>query len=112
MPVQLEKSPVNSDCRTHENHPCLTNRQREVLRFLLKGKNEKEIARELRLSVHSVHVHMKGIYKRSNVTSRPELYAKLLPPMSVKSAEARLLKGATAKPFHLFRLIAKEADCL
>ena len=48
-------------------------RQLEVLRALQAGKSEKEAAAKLGLSRHTIHVHVKAIYKRFAVNSRAEL---------------------------------------
>lgn len=53
-------------------------RRRQVLEALLKGQSEKEVAKALRLSVHTVHVHVKAIYKQFGVSSRAELMAACL----------------------------------
>lgn len=54
----------------------LTPRQREVLDLLLEGLSEKEIATRLVLSRHTVHNHIRGIYRSMGVSSRYELFAK------------------------------------
>lgn len=51
----------------------LTPRQREVLSLLLKGLSEKEVAGDLHLSRHTVHNHVKAIYRAMEVSSRVEL---------------------------------------
>lgn len=57
---------------------ALPPRRRAVLESLLRGKSEKEVARELGISAHTVHVHVKAIYKSAAVSSRAELLAKCL----------------------------------
>jgi pSer/pThr/pTyr-binding forkhead associated (FHA) protein len=49
--------------------------QQRVLSALLKGKSEKAVASELKMSPHTVHNHVKEIYRRMGVGSRPELLA-------------------------------------
>ena len=53
----------------------LTDRQREVLRLLLRGDSEKEIAHQLGRSIHTIHSHVKEIYRIFAVQSRGELMA-------------------------------------
>ena len=53
----------------------LSRRQREVLELLLVGKNCKQIASELGLSVHTVNDYIKAIYRRYDVSCRAELLA-------------------------------------
>jgi DNA-binding CsgD family transcriptional regulator len=54
----------------------LSRRQRETLELLLAGNAEKQIAAQLSISRHTVHVYVKSLYKRFGVNSRPELLAK------------------------------------
>jgi DNA-binding CsgD family transcriptional regulator len=49
--------------------------QRRVLELLLDGRSEKKVAATLALSKHTVHNHVKEIYKRFDVGSRAELLA-------------------------------------
>jgi DNA-binding CsgD family transcriptional regulator len=51
-------------------------RQVQTLELLLTGLSEKEIAKNLKISRHTVHVYVKSLYKRFNVNSRGELLAK------------------------------------
>ncbi len=53
----------------------LSDAQRRVLDLLLEGKSEKEVASKLRISQHTVHNHVKKIYLKMSVNSRPELLA-------------------------------------
>ena len=50
----------------------------ETLQLLLAGDSEKEVANKLGLSQHTVHIHVKKLYKRLDVSSRAELMAKCL----------------------------------
>jgi DNA-binding NarL/FixJ family response regulator len=53
----------------------LSEAQSRVLRLLLAGHAEKKIAEELKLSPHTVHTHVKNIYRALGVRSRAELMA-------------------------------------
>jgi DNA-binding CsgD family transcriptional regulator len=57
--------------------------QRRVLRLMMQGHSEKRIARELDFSAHTVHEHIKRIYKNFVVHSRAELMAILLSSKSM-----------------------------
>lgn len=57
---------------------ALSPRQEDTLRLLLHGDGEKQIAVQLNLSRHTVHEHVKAIYRITGVNSRGELLAKLL----------------------------------
>jgi len=56
----------------------LSPRMRDTLQLLLSGDSEKEVAGKLGLSQHTVHIHVKNLYKRLGVCSRGELMAKCL----------------------------------
>jgi DNA-binding CsgD family transcriptional regulator len=56
----------------------LSSRRRQVLAGLLDGLTEKEIARELTLSVPTVHEYVMGIYRHFRIGSRAELLAQFL----------------------------------
>ena len=61
-----------------EEHLCrdgLSKRLRETLELLLEGRSEKEVAREMDLSVKTVHEYVGMIYKHFRVSSRGELMA-------------------------------------
>jgi DNA-binding CsgD family transcriptional regulator len=51
----------------------LSRAQLRVLHLLFMGLSEKRIAQQLDLSRHTVHSHMKSIYKQLNVHSQAEL---------------------------------------
>ncbi len=52
--------------------PALTEREVEVLRFAAKGRGNKEIAKELSLSVRTVQAHLVNIFNKLKVSSRIE----------------------------------------
>jgi len=51
----------------------LTPKENEVLRFLIDGLSYKLIADEMEVSINSVRYHVKNIYKKLHINSRPEL---------------------------------------
>lgn len=55
---------------------ALSPRLQEVFECLLKGENEKQIARKLHISQHTVHEHVKRLHRRFGVQSRSELLAR------------------------------------
>ena len=59
----------------------LTVRQRQTLYRLLAGDSEKQVAAGLGLSRHTVHVHVKSLYRTFKVNSRNELLAKFVRPI-------------------------------
>lgn len=54
----------------------LTPRTRQVLRCLLEGDGDKQVAARLGLSRHTVNTYIRHIFAHFNVTSRPELMAR------------------------------------
>ena len=56
----------------------LSGAQQRVLVRLLNGLSEKDAAKDLKLSPHTVHNHVRDIYSILNVHSRAELLALLL----------------------------------
>jgi DNA-binding CsgD family transcriptional regulator len=56
----------------------LSPRMRQTLERLLAGDCEKEIAARLGLSRHTVHVYVKSLYRRFEVNSRGELFARFV----------------------------------
>src|ERR1700722_8109704 len=57
------------------SNDALSRRQDQTLQHLLEGDNEKQVARKLSLSRHTVHVYVKALYRRYGVSSRAELLA-------------------------------------
>lgn len=53
----------------------LTPAERDVLRGLLRGNSEKEVAAVLGQSPHTTHGHVKAIYRKFNVKNRSSLMA-------------------------------------
>lgn len=56
----------------------LSPRMRQTLERLLAGDSEKEIAVRLGVSRHTVHVYVKTLYRRFDVCSRWELFARFV----------------------------------
>ena len=54
----------------------LTQRETEVLRELVKGKNNSEIAKELIISPHTVKVYIGSLLKKFNVKDRVQIAVK------------------------------------
>jgi DNA-binding CsgD family transcriptional regulator len=55
----------------------LSRRETEVIKLLLEGKSNKQIAASLDISIRTVEFHLKNIYAKFQVTSRIELILKL-----------------------------------
>lgn len=66
------------------NERTLPPRLRQVLDGLLAGDSEKQIARKLHISKHTVHEHIKRLHRWFGVQSRGELLARFIDPRSVR----------------------------
>jgi DNA-binding CsgD family transcriptional regulator len=55
----------------------LTRREGEVAQLALQGKTNKRVARDLRISEHTVEDHLKAIFAKVGVSSRGELTARI-----------------------------------
>ena len=55
----------------------LSKREKEVIRLVLQGKSNKQIALSLAISVRTVEFHLKNVYAIFQVSSRIELILKL-----------------------------------
>lgn len=62
-----DSSKVNT---TPMQEEILSDRELEVLRLLATGQSYKEIGQKLFLSLNTVQVHVKGIYRKLLVTKR------------------------------------------
>ena len=65
----------------------ITNREKEVLQHLAKGKTNKEISKELVLSPSTIRNHISNIFTKLKITNRSQataiaIYAGLLTPES------------------------------
>ena len=65
----------------------LPRRLRQVLNSLLHGHAEKEIAQQLQISHHTVHIYVKNLYRTFGVRSRNELLVRCLSPSHEKQED-------------------------
>lgn len=49
---------------------CLSNREYEVLKYVTKGLTNKEIAKEMSITYHTVKAHVASIIKKAGVKNR------------------------------------------
>jgi two-component system, NarL family, response regulator LiaR len=56
----------------------LTDRQREILQYLVDGKSYVEMAKDLYLSIDTIKSHVKKMYQTLHVNSKSEVIAKYL----------------------------------
>lgn len=61
---------------TKDNAKPLTDREFEVLRHLVSGKSNNEIAKELLVSVHTIKAHVCSILNKMSVDDRVQAAVK------------------------------------
>lgn len=69
---------TGADQRGRRKKPSLTTRQKEVLALLVLGRNSREIAEELGVSVYTVRSHVQNVLKALGASSRIEAVSKAL----------------------------------
>lgn len=55
----------------------LSPRELEIVRLLLRGFHEPDVAKSLDISIHTVHTHLGRIYRKIGVHGLPELLVRL-----------------------------------
>jgi DNA-binding NarL/FixJ family response regulator len=80
MTAQIARKVVQSFHSSSPSEPDvkLTDREEEILRSLAQGNLYKEIASDLKISVDTVHNHVRHIYAKLHVRSRTEAVVKYL----------------------------------
>jgi DNA-binding CsgD family transcriptional regulator len=84
--ARMDPPPVARSAESREDplpgdvaeEPGVSPRMRQTLMRLLAGDGEKQIARQLGVSPHTVHVYVKALYRHYDVSSRGELLARFL----------------------------------
>jgi len=56
-----------------DSYDLLTTREREILQLFAEGKNNKDVANMLNLSLYTVETHRSNILKKLNLHSTAEL---------------------------------------
>ena len=59
--------------KVQDSYELLTTREREILQLLAEGKNNKEVANLLNLSLYTVETHRSNIFQKLNLHSGAEL---------------------------------------
>ncbi|MDE2484896.1 MAG: response regulator transcription factor [candidate division NC10 bacterium] len=58
---------------SQETHETLTNREREIIKWVMEGMSNKEIAAQLGISDHTVKTHLRNIFGKLKVNRRLQL---------------------------------------
>ena len=67
-----ERFCLGFSCVIEEKYAQLTPRQKDVLKLICNGKSNKEIARELNITLSTIKVHCAAIFKELGVTNRTQ----------------------------------------
>ena len=59
--------------KLEDSYELLTTREREILQLLAEGKNNKDVANVLNLSLYTVETHRANIFQKLNLHSGAEL---------------------------------------
>ncbi len=81
--VDVEKTPAEPPLwpeTVNQLGTQITARESDVLRLLLSGFSNKEIAGKLSLSAETIKVHRRNIYAKLNIKSQSELFARFFMP--------------------------------
>jgi DNA-binding NarL/FixJ family response regulator len=60
------------------NKSDLTEREKDVLEFIVKGSGDKDIAKNLFISISTVRTHIDSIFMKFGVNNKRELIIKVL----------------------------------
>jgi len=80
MNVKIARKVLDVFTRWHipQQKYQLTERENEVLHYLIDGKTKKQIAEAMFLSYHTVDNHIRNVYSKLHVHTRTEAVAKVL----------------------------------
>ena len=84
--LSIDISEVEENEKIVKAAEALTRRQKQVLELMAKGMANKEIARELGVSEHTVKIHVTAILRLFNASNRTEVV--------VKAKNAGIVQGA------------------
>src|SRR5579884_217010 len=69
----LEPASDRDDAGAHASAPAFTDRQRQVLRFVMEGLSNKEIAWKLQISESYVKAILQSLFQKTGVRTRGQL---------------------------------------
>lgn len=75
VPKLLSDYEERANLQAGSNNSPLSNREREILRLICRGRTNKQIAEELFLSVRTVERHRSSIMRKAGLQNRAELVA-------------------------------------
>ena len=80
MNAQIAKKVMDflAQAKNSKGEYGLTDREKEILRLAVDGKNKKQIASTLFVSYHTVNTHLKNIYKKLQVSTSAGAVSKVI----------------------------------
>lgn len=82
LETESVSAPAGSVAVTNFSGLLLSAAERRVFDLLLEGLAEKQVAQRLNISRHTVHNHLREIYRTLDVHSRSELLARFVPRLN------------------------------
>lgn len=76
--LRLEKAFKGSSVNSSNYEESLTEREKEILKEICKGKIKKELAKELYISERTLYNHIRNIYDKLGVSNSIEAYNKAI----------------------------------
>lgn len=70
------------ECFDTFGEAVLTEREREITRFLLRGHSVKSVARQLDIAPGTVMVHKRNLFKKLGISSQYELFSRFIEKLS------------------------------
>jgi DNA-binding NarL/FixJ family response regulator len=93
-PVDAGSTPASPAVHATARRPVhLTPREAEIVRYVMPGESNKQIARRLGISNYTVRDHVSNLLKKSGVTSRSRLALVLPAPAAHPSPPGRTSLG-------------------
>jgi DNA-binding CsgD family transcriptional regulator len=71
-----------TECYENFGNDVLTDREREITQFLLRGHSTKSVARELGIAPGTVMVHKRNLFTKLGITSQYELFSRFIDKLS------------------------------
>jgi DNA-binding NarL/FixJ family response regulator len=72
------RTPTGAEQRGRRRQPRLTSRQKEILALMVLGRNSREMAEEMGVSVNTVRSHVQAVLKALRVSNRLEAVSRAL----------------------------------
>jgi len=91
-------APIDIECANLDPVFGVTRGEQQVLVELLKGRSSQEIADESGKSILTVRTHLKRAYYKIHVNTRGQLFARLLPYLTIRSPRSSRLPAARRAP--------------